>query len=229
MAKEKLFCRLELKSDSQDDDYAYFTGYGSVFGNIDEANDIIEYGAFGETLREQKTVPMLWQHDWKQPIGLFKNMREDSTGLWVEGEINKKTQRGMEAYSLLKQGAINGLSIGFMSKEWSYETEKNIRKIKKINLYEISAVTFPCNKLANVTDVKCFVERPLIEKMDVRDFEQWLRDELNCSSKTAKKLASSGFKAAIENRDGSPDKQSVDAKSLTLAIQEALKDFRVSN
>jgi HK97 family phage prohead protease len=228
MAKEKLHCRLELKADShkEDDDYAYFTGYGSVFGNVDEVNDIVEQGAFAETISEKKTIPMLWQHDWRQPIGLFKNLREDANGLHVEGEINKKTQKGLEAYSLLKQGAINGLSIGFTTKEYSYDTEKSIRRIKKINLFEISTVTFPANKLATATDVKCFVEKSTLNDMDIRDFEHFLRDALNCSSKTAKRLASGGYDAAIKDRDGLPEKQQCNAE--LLAIATAIKDFRVS-
>ena len=228
MAKELLQCKFhieETKADS-DSEYAYFTGYGSTFGNIDQANDIVEFGAFADTLAQKQKVPMLWQHDYKQPIGLFKNMREDSQGLIVEGEINKSTRLGMEAYSLLKQGALDGLSIGFRTKEWSYNSDKEIRVIKKVDLFEISLVTFPCNVKATATDIKCFIKSPKIDKMTIKDFERWLRDELQCSHKTAKRLAVGGYKTAIENRDDSLGGVN-ELDSLKAAIDEAFKSVRI--
>jgi len=228
MAKELLQCKFtveETKMADEDSEYAYFTGYGSTFGNIDQANDIVEMGAFRETIAVKQKIPMLWQHDYKQPIGLFKNMREDSKGLFVEGEINKNTRVGMEAYSLLKQGALDGLSIGFRAKEWAYDTQKDIRLIKSVDLLEVSLVTFPCNMAATATDIKCFIKSPKIDKMSIKDFERWLRDELQCSHKTAKRLAVGGYKTAIENRDDSLD--SVKLDDIKAAIDAAFKSIRI--
>ena len=92
-----------------------FTGYGSVFGVIDSYKEIVAPGAFVESLSVHKskgTMPaLLWQHRSGEPIGAFTSMEEDAIGLKVTGKIAMKTQRGSEAYELLKMGAISGLSL----------------------------------------------------------------------------------------------------------------------
>lgn len=133
-------------------------GYGSVFGNVDEWDDIIAAGAFKATIAEHKaagTMPaMLWQHESDEPLGVWTEMEEDANGLKLKGKLCLDTSKGKEALALLKMGAINGLSVGFISKEWSYNNETNIRTLTEIDLWEVSLVTFPANKKARVTNVK---------------------------------------------------------------------------
>src|ERR1700744_2098875 len=94
-----------------------FTGYASVFGKLDSQNEIVAPGAFARTLnawRQQGRRPaMLWMHDPAQPIGLWLSIRQDTNGLAVEGRLALGTQKGREAYELLKMGALSGLSIGY--------------------------------------------------------------------------------------------------------------------
>lgn len=133
-----------------------FTGYASIFGNIDENDDVVERGAFKRTLDHGGgQVPVLWQHDIREPIGVGLEMMEDERGLWVKSAINLDTQRGKEAYSLLKQGALKGLSIGYTVIKDSIE--KGVRYIKEIRLWEISIVTFPANPEALISDVKTVI------------------------------------------------------------------------
>lgn len=143
-----------------------FEGHGAVIGNKDEQDDVIEPGAFKKTLRENKTFPLLWQHQTDSPIGLVDIKGEDDMGLPVLGDINLETVLGREAYSLLKQftdkGRPMGLSIG-------YQTIKDkvvdgVRYLKEIKLHEVSLVTFPANPLALVSGVKAvasFKDLPL--------------------------------------------------------------------
>ena len=97
-------------------------GYGSVFGVRDNYDDVIAKGAFVQSLKDHKaagTMPaMLWQHDADKPIGVWTEMVEDEKGLRIKGQLAMETVKGKEAHALLKMGALNGLSIGFMSKEW---------------------------------------------------------------------------------------------------------------
>jgi hypothetical protein len=132
-----------------------FAGYASVFGIIDSQNDVVMKGAFQNSLKKRAgDVKLLWQHQVGEPIGVFSLIREDSHGLYVEGRLLLDLQRGREAYSLLKNGAIKGLSIGYSVVAADYNGDDNIRLITDLQLWEISLVTFPANEAAVVTSVK---------------------------------------------------------------------------
>ena len=146
---------LSIKAASED---GTIEGYGSVFGNVDEWDDIIAAGAFKNTIAAHKTAgtmpAMLWQHESDAPLGVWTEMSEDANGLRIKGKLCLETEKGKEALALLKMSAINGLSIGFVSKEWTYNNDTNIRTLTDIDLWEVSLVTFPANKKARVTNVK---------------------------------------------------------------------------
>lgn len=132
-----------------------FVGYASVFGVIDSQNDVLVRGAFADSLRKNPgDIKLLWQHQVSEPIGVFDVIREDTYGLYVEGRLLLDLQRGYEAYSLLKNAAIKGMSIGYSVINANYNPEDNIRIITKLELWEISLVTFPANEAAVVTQVK---------------------------------------------------------------------------
>ena len=150
-------------------------GYGSVFGVRDNYDDVIAKGAFVQSLKGHKaagTMPaMLWQHDADKPIGVWTEMVEDEKGLLIKGQLAMETVKGKEAHALLKMGALNGLSIGFMSKEWAYDRETEVRTLTAIDLWEVSLVTFPANEKARVTNVKS-----ADEMATPKDAEKALRD-----------------------------------------------------
>jgi HK97 family phage prohead protease len=133
-------------------------GYGSVFGVRDNYDDVIAAGAFMSSLAAHKassTMPaMLWQHEADEPIGIWTDMAEDTKGLRIKGQLCLETSQGKEAYALLKMGAINGLSIGFISKQWAYDQTTDVRTLTEIDLWEVSLVTFPANEKARVTTIK---------------------------------------------------------------------------
>ena len=133
-------------------------GYASTFGNVDRADDIIERGAFDETVAEHKArnrpIRMLFQHGYQNLIGGFPadDIVIDDFGLKVRGEINLESELGRRSFSLAKQGVLTDMSIGFSISDW--EIKDGIRIIKKIKLWEISMVDEPCNMLATITIVK---------------------------------------------------------------------------
>jgi len=184
----------EFKAESITEDGA-FTGYASVFnGEPDSYGDIILPGAFAESVnkggRNGNGIAFLWQHEPEDVLGVWTKIYEDSKGLFVEGQFAMDVGFSEDKYKLLKMGAIKGLSIGYNFKhkdDYYYEVDEeqnHIRYIKKVNLWEISLVTFPANISANVSLVKklenCNTER---------EFEHVLRDA-NLSSKSAKYLVS---------------------------------------
>lgn len=164
---DRLDVPFQIKAVSDD---GLFSGYGSVFGVIDSYKEIVAQGAFSESL-QKRTPAMLWQHRSSEPIGVYSAIREDQIGLYVEGRLALKTTRGAEAYELLKMGAISGMSIGFITREDSYDRVTDVRTLKKVDLWEVSLVTFPANELARVSGVKS------IETIEsLADAEAFLRD-----------------------------------------------------
>jgi len=172
MQTKRLDVGFELKAIGAD---GTVEGYGSVFGVRDNYDDVIAKGAFIQSLKDHKaagTMPaMLWQHDADKPIGVWTEMVEDEKGLRIKGQLAMETVKGKEAHALLKMGALNGLSIGFMSKEWAYDRDTEVRTLTAIDLWEVSLVTFPANEKARVTNVKS-----ADELQAPKDAEKVLRD-----------------------------------------------------
>ena len=150
-------------------------GYGSVFGVKDSYADIVQKGAFASSIKshkENKSMPaLLWQHDSSTPIGVWTEMREDDNGLYLKGRLAMDTVKGKEAHALLKMGALNGLSIGFMTKQSQYDEKTEIRTLTELEIWETSIVTFPANTKARVTQVKSTDEINTL-----KDAERVLRD-----------------------------------------------------
>jgi Escherichia/Staphylococcus phage prohead protease len=140
----------ELKS--RGDDGWSFSGYASTFGNIDEGGDVVLRGAFTDSVARR--VPrLLWQHDMHEPIGKVLGLKEDDHGLHGDFLISRTT-RGRDAYQLLKDGAIDSMSIGYIPEEQEFDEQYNVRKLKSVDLLEISLVSIPMNEEARVTAVK---------------------------------------------------------------------------
>lgn len=176
-------------------------GYGSVFDVEDSYSDVIVKGAFEETIKAHKaagTMPaMLWQHDAEHPIGVWTEMSEDAKGLKLKGMIDLDVQKGREAYSLLKKGALRGLSIGFVSKGWSYDEKTGIRTLSEIDLWEVSIVTFPANPKATTTSVKA---ADVAAITTIRQAEKALRDA-GFSDDAAKAFVASVKRIANDERE----------------------------
>ena len=112
---ETLDIQFEYKAETDQEDKGVFTGYGSIFGNKDQGNDIVVEGAFAKSIGKKgaRAVKMLYQHRQDEPIGVFDEIIEDRRGLKVKGRLAMGTQRGREVYELMKMGALDGLSIGY--------------------------------------------------------------------------------------------------------------------
>ena len=154
--KKYMFSRFAKSLDITDDgDFGYFKGYAITWDNIDRIGDVAVKGCFEETLKdEKKKIVMNWQHNYDETIGSYPVIKEDDKGLYVEGRINLGTARGKEAYALLKAGDIDGLSIGYSIAEDGFDIRDGIRYLTKLDLYEISLVSTPCNPQALVDSVK---------------------------------------------------------------------------
>lgn len=198
--------RIEVKfaTDDMDAKTGEFSGYGAMFGNEDFVGDIIVRGAFRQTLKDwkkAKSLPkMLFQHGgWMRdldvlPIGVWTEMDEDENGLKVRGRlINLDTERGKSIYGAMREGVLDGLSIGYKARKFTYGTKPGepYRTLEQVELTEVSVVTFPANPAARVDSFKAAEAIKTI-----REFEDFLRDAGGFSHAAAKAIASRGFKAA---------------------------------
>lgn len=131
-------------------------GYASLFGEIDQARDMVMPGAFAQTLQSRglRKIPMLFQHDPSEPVGIWLELREDIRGLWARGRLIPEVARGRELMALVQQGAIDGLSIGYRTVRGRIDPKTRIRRLYQVDLWEISIVTFPLLAGARVRAVK---------------------------------------------------------------------------
>jgi len=134
------------------DDGGRFAGYASVFGRLDDGGDIVMAGAFAKSLkaRGQGAVRLLFQHDPKDPVGVWERIVEDGFGLWVEGRLVAGVPRADALRRLIENRAVDGLSIGFRTVRATREPQSTHRRLWQVDLWEISIVTFPMLDAARI-------------------------------------------------------------------------------
>lgn len=198
----KLSFGLEIKAISERE----FEGHGSIFGNVDLGGDVVVPGAFKRTLSDHKksgTLPsMFWMHQPDKVAGVWHDMKEDSKGLYVRGEL-AATPLGDEMRTLLKMKAVRGLSIGYAVNESDYDRDGN-RLLKQVDLWEVSLVSLAMNPLAQVEAVKSRLSGLGEYVPTEREFERSLRDA-GYSKSVARHLAGKVFDTDM---DGGMPRQS---------------------
>lgn len=194
---------LEIKAVS---DAGEVEGYGSTFGGKpDSYGDIIEPGAFAETIANHKrdgTMPMmLWGHQSSElPIGDWIDMAEDRKGLWLKGQLDLDDPMGARVHSKLKRKSVRGLSIGFDTLEKRTDEKKpGIRFLTKLDLWEVSVVNFPANRRAFVTGVKEIAGDGVLPSLP--QFEEFLR-EAGFSRTQATAIAGKGLSHLLRGEPG---------------------------
>lgn len=204
---DRIQAPLQLKSASAD---GTFTGYAAVFGNIDLGYDVIEQGAFTKAkTTKDGLLRIAIGHNLNMLAGKA-TFRQDEHGLYVEGKLSLGVSYVRDQYELMKDGVLDGLSVGFdiLPEGAAYEERglKYVRVIKAAELWEFSIVPFGMNPEARIDSVKAAT---------VRDFEGQLR-ALGYSQTEAKALASGGFKS-LGHRDGGLDSGTLADELKTLA------------
>ena len=169
-----------------------FSGYASIFGEVDLGRDVIAPGAFRRSLdrRGASGVRMLYQHDPAEPIGAWTVIREDGRGLYVEGRLAPGVGRAREVLALMKSGALDGLSIGFQAirskADGKNRAGTGVRRILEADLWEISVVTFPMQPEARVSNVK-----------NARFFRDRETELLRAMRRAARTMAEAKFKQGM--------------------------------
>lgn len=214
-----------FKADSVADD-GTFTGYGSVFGNVDSYGEIVMPGAFSKSLKDIRDggdpLPMLWNHNPNEPIGGYTALEEDARGLKVSGFIMiDEVARAREIHALMKRRVIKGLSIGYYVDEDSKDAKTGSRLLHKLDLREISPVTFPANVEAEIESVKSAITEILTKGNlpTVKQFEELLR-EVGFSKSQAAVVANGGLSKLSR---GEPGGEKSDELTAVLALLQNAK------
>lgn len=194
---DRIVAPIEIKEAKAD---GSFTGYAAVFNNVDLGGDVIMPNAFRQvkTTRDGK-VRIAMNHKLSQLAGKA-TFAQDARGLRVEGQLTLGVSYVKDAYELMKDGVLDGLSVGFDilpdGSRWEERDGDYVRIITSADLWEFSLVPFGMNPEALVDTVKAAT---------TRDFEAQLRG-LGYSQREAKALASGGFKS-LDHRDGDSDSE----------------------
>ena len=167
-------------------------GFASIYSTRDQGYDVVQPGAFAASLEGGRPVKMLWQHDPREPIGVWTKMEDRDEGLFAVGKVLPEVKKGAEALTLLRAGAVDGLSIGYRATRVSFGEDEDgavVRFIEEAKLFEVSVVTFPMHEETRVVDVKNLAS--------VRDVEHLLRDA-GVPSRFAGLVAKYGFEGATK-------------------------------
>lgn len=148
MDLKRLNLALEIKSI---DDKGTFEGIASKYDVLDLQGDIVRKGAFTKTLNESKEIPILWEHNSEEVIGLG-TLTDTADGLLLKAQLDMDDPLAVKAHRKLIKGMKRGLSIGFSTVKDA--VQKGAREILEAKLWEVSIVTFPANTSAVVTGVK---------------------------------------------------------------------------
>lgn len=217
--------RIDFEVKFASDKTGVFSGYGAIFGNVDSYGDVIEKGAFKDTLRawedKGKYPPMLLQHGGGMfggtaedllPVGKWTSMEENSKGLKVEGELFALgTERGQYIYEGLKAGSLDGMSIGYKTKKFRNGTKAGEprRYLEQLDLMELSIVTFPANDKARIGAVKT--------DFDPRELEAMLREATLSRSDAVKAVAV--FRKFLQREAGEPSTSPRDEGEAAIVAQ----------
>jgi len=124
-------------------------GYASVFDSPSEPMPFVEFvrrGAFAKTLNDGADVRLLIDHEGV-PLARTKSgtlmLEEDDRGLRVEATLDPANPDAARVISAMKRGDISQMSFAFRTIKDSWNTDRSVRELKEVQLYDVSVVTFP--------------------------------------------------------------------------------------
>lgn len=126
-----------------------FDGYAMVWDTMDGHRTMF---APGSLQLPDTGIPLLFDHDPARPVGAVIEARADDRGLFIRGKLSLSTAAGADAFALVRDRAITGLSIGF--KRIADEPVQGGRRITAAALKEVSLVALPSNESARITEVR---------------------------------------------------------------------------
>jgi HK97 family phage prohead protease len=193
-----------------------FAGYASAFHGVDSVGDMVLPGAYSETLKNrQRGVKMFYNHSPVWPIGKWSRIEEDGKGLFVQGQLTPGHSVAEDVKAALAHGTVDGLSIGYRIPSGGSEKDGKIRKLKRVDLIEISVVTNPADPNARIDPESI---KSAIDALDsIQDLEDFLRDAGGLSRTGAKSLIAQARTLLV--RDARREETEAAAVKGILAVQ----------
>lgn len=185
---EKQTFQMEVKATTE----GVIEGYASIFGVVDQGRDVVQKGAFLNSLRSGRKIKMLRDHDPRKVVGVWDDLAEDGNGLRGKGRLAMQTQLGRETAELVTMGALDGLSIGYKTMDDS--VENGVRYLKEVSLWEVSVVTFPMSEASVIDAVKA-------ADMTKKELERVLTHDAKLTRSVARALMRGGFEAMQVKHD----------------------------
>jgi HK97 family phage prohead protease len=151
----RAYSTLEIKALHDEDGKRRFSGVAST-PSTDRMGDVVE----PKGAQFKLPIPLLWQHDAKDPIGWVTSAKVTPKGIEVECEVATVSDDGplkdrlTNAWQMLKAKLVRGLSIGFNSLESARIDGTYGIKFSKWEWLELSAVTIPANQDASIMAIK---------------------------------------------------------------------------
>lgn len=212
---KKMIVPMEIKTVS---DAGQFSGYASIFGNVDLGGDVISKD---EPFKEFATTPdgktlTLFSHDSGTgrgctgagglPIGAA-DVSQNTKGLKFDGQLVMEDPFVQRVHTHMKAKTLTGMSIGYDVLPGGYKIlESGIRELNALKLWEISVVIWGMNPKASIDMVK---SGPQFDT--IRECETWLRDELGFSNSAAKEFIARFKKALVRDE---PTREESEAKAV---------------
>jgi HK97 family phage prohead protease len=188
-------------------------GYASVFGGVDSVGDTIERGAFADSIASGRMPAMFWAHAQDRVPGKWERLAEDSRGLYTAGRLNLATSTGREAFEHVRSGDVTGLSIGYLIPAGGAVRDGDVRRLRRVDLREVSLVALPADSAARIVAVKA--------DMSERQLEKALR-QMGLSQRQAKALLARGYRGLADAPDD--DEHTADEVA---AIAAAIRSIRI--
>lgn len=151
----RAYCSIDIKAVEDTSGKRTFRGIAST-PSTDRMGDVVDPQGAKFTL----PIPLLWQHNSREPIGWVTAVNVSKTRIEVEGEIanveedGSLKQRLTEAWQMLKAKLVRGLSIGFNSLESARIDGTYGVHFSAWEWLELSCVTIPANQDASITAIK---------------------------------------------------------------------------
>ena len=159
-----------------------FTGYASVFGNVDSVGDKIVKGAFAESLKDfgdgGAGIPCYWCHETSDPemnLGSTLEATEDEHGLFVKVQLDLDNPKAAYAYKLLKEQRVRQMSFAYQVTDG--ENKKDCFEITGCKIFEVSIVPVGANQATSIESVKALQEEDTPEPSEDEATEDTSEEE----------------------------------------------------
>ena len=212
---------LQFKMDAYNEEEGIFSGYASIFSNVDSGGDIVEPGAFTKTLAEgwERVKILALHNDNWLPIGRPVELREDAEGLYISAKISD-TSMGRDIKILLKDGVLTELSIGYDPVVYDYD-DAGLRHLREVKLWEVSVVTWAMNPEATINGYKSMEETAERAKALQMELQKEIKEGRKISAGRIKALEDAGeqmkqaaklIDTVVKEARGEKDQQKVTEK-----------------